>query len=115
MGLIMKSRKCHVETVADPMEVVASIERTTFDFDLAVVDLQLPGISGVELIDRIKKHVPDLPVVAISGDDEMQAQVHNISHQICSFFQKPVDLNSLLECAERAIGRSIRQASASRD
>lgn len=36
-------------------------------FDLAMVDMFMPGLGGLETIARIRKHAPDLPVIATSG------------------------------------------------
>lgn len=39
----------------------------TFDFNLAIVDIYLPGIDGVKVIKQIRERVPELPIIAMSG------------------------------------------------
>lgn len=43
---------------------------TRCDTDIAIVDMSLPGVSGIELIKTIHAHYPDMPVLVISMHDE---------------------------------------------
>jgi len=70
-----------VETAADCADGLALFERTQMSdepFDLAVLDLNMPGFSGVEesgagldLLSRLLDRQPDLPVVVLTAYDEV--------------------------------------------
>ncbi len=53
----------------DPMEALALCRRTYFD--LALLDYEMPGMTGAQLAREIKYLVPDVPVVLISGRTSM--------------------------------------------
>ena len=68
-----------------------------------VLDIRMPGISGVELQKRIAGTHRDLPVVVITGhgDDETKRQA--LSAGAVAFLYKPFDDHALLEAIERAL------------
>lgn len=51
-------------------EVLDSLRRVTFD--LLLLDLNMPGISGVDLISRVKAHCANLPILVLTMHDEAQ-------------------------------------------
>jgi CheY-like chemotaxis protein len=54
-----------VIAVQDPVEALGTCKRTSFD--LALLDYEMPGMTGSQLAQEIKFMVPDAPVVLISG------------------------------------------------
>ena len=62
---------CRVETASNGDAALKFLGVDTFDLVLA--DIKMPGMSGLELLDRIKKETPDLTVVMMTahGDIEM--------------------------------------------
>jgi len=72
--------------------------------DLLVIDVKLPGISGLELMDKIKARQPDLKVILITGltDHHTRRAVANAGAD--AFFFKPVELGDLLASIEALIG-----------
>jgi CheY-like chemotaxis protein len=60
-----------VITKNDPLEALALCERTYFD--LALLDYEMPSLSGSKLAQEIKYLVPDVPVVLISGRTTLPA------------------------------------------
>ncbi len=68
------------------------------EFDLILTDIFMPAMTGIELIDLLKKQGCFLPVVVISGylDDRLKSQ---LSKRGCSkFINKPFEPNVLLDC-----------------
>ena len=63
-------------TAGDPLEAIASAEQTTFD--LAVLDYELPNMSGISLAKSLRRIKPLVPLVLFSGclsitDEELSA------------------------------------------
>ncbi len=77
----------------------------TATVDLAVLDIQMPGIHGLELLARIHKAWPTLPVVLCSGLPKLfdDYAVWDAMPQIAGLFGKPVELRSLLAAVRRAL------------
>jgi CheY-like chemotaxis protein len=72
--------------------------------DLLIADFRLPGISGLELMDKFKARNPDTKVILISGvtDPEIRKQVAQAGAD--AFFFKPIDIPEFLDAVERALG-----------
>src|SRR5271155_2192783 len=62
---VIKSCGFDVISAGDPMEALSRIRRSSFD--LALLDYQMPHLTGSQLAQRIKSAKPDIPVVLISG------------------------------------------------
>jgi DNA-binding response OmpR family regulator len=60
-----------VVTASTGLAAVACMEQN--DVDLAVLDVLMPGISGDAVADRLRQIVPELPVLLMTGSDEVYA------------------------------------------
>ena len=65
ISLILKTKG--FEVIEADSGIVGLKKLETFDFDLAIVDIYLPGMDGVKVIKQIRERVPDLPIIAMSG------------------------------------------------
>jgi DNA-binding NtrC family response regulator len=77
-------------------------------YDLLLLDLALPGESGIDLLPRIKSLVPDLPVIMITAYGTVGNVVDAIRAGASNFVQKPWDNEKLLADIRAAIGRNNR-------
>lgn len=75
-------------------------------YDLLLLDLALPGESGIDLLPRIKNLVPNLPVIMITAYGTVGNVVDAIRAGASNFTQKPWDNEKLLADIRAAIGRS---------
>ena len=82
------------------------------DFDVILTDLEMAGLSGIELCERILLVRPDMPVVVVTGDATMAAAVAAIRAGAYDFLTKPVDAALLSRSVSRALshGRLRREA-----
>jgi CheY-like chemotaxis protein len=73
------------------------------DFDLLVADVRLPGISGLELMRRIRNQNPELKVILVTGivDPDLRKQVALAGAD--AFFIKPIELADFLDTVERCL------------
>ena len=76
--------------------------------DLLVVDIQMPGMSGIELCKRLEKHHRKLPVIIISGYRYREVIKNLHSDSEIYYLEKPFQPEEFLEHVDRAI-RSIRE------
>ncbi len=75
-------------------------------YDLLLLDLALPGESGIDLLPRITSLVPGLPVIMITAYGTVGNVVDAIQAGAANFVQKPWDNEKLLADIRTAIGRS---------
>jgi DNA-binding NtrC family response regulator len=78
---------------------------TRYAFDLLLLDLALPGESGIDLLPRIRSLAPDLPVIMITAYGTVGNVVDAIRAGASNFIQKPWDNEKLLADIRSAIGR----------
>jgi len=83
----------------------------------ALVDVNMPGIDGLQLQEEIKRQQIPVPVIIVTGNGDIPLAVRAMRAGAVDFIEKPVDQGHLLESIRKAIalGREQRQASASTD
>jgi len=75
-------------------------------YDLLLLDLALPGESGIDLLPRIKSLVPDLPIIMITAYGTVNNVIDAIRAGASNFIQKPWDNEKLLADIRSAIGKN---------
>ena len=100
-----------LQTLGHPLDLVhapsgeeALLEASRRKVDLLVTDYLLPGISGVELMRKIKARHPDLKVIFISGMKERKARAEMLAAGAVAIFEKPLLLADFLDAVERSLG-----------
>ena len=93
-----------VDLTADGFAGLDQLTRNTYD--LLLLDLALPGESGIDLLPRIKSLVPDLPVIMITAYGTVGNVVDAIRAGASNFVQKPWDNEKLLADIRIAIGKN---------
>jgi two-component system response regulator HydG len=86
----------------------------TGDFDVVVTDLQMPGLSGLELCERIVGARPDVPVVVVTAHATVESAVGAIRAGAYDFVTKPLKLQPFQLTVERAARHRELQAEVKR-
>ena len=82
-----------VEAFGSP---AGALEKIRYDqFDLLLTDLQMPGITGLELLEQAKRRDPTLSIVMITGQGSIETAVDAIKKGADDYILKPVDINVL--------------------
>jgi two-component system CheB/CheR fusion protein len=71
-----------------------------------VLDLHFQDMGGLELLERLRRLKHALPTIVMSGSSQIPDAVQAMKSGAVDFIVKPVDEGSLLECVQRALGRS---------
>ncbi len=75
------------------------------NYDLVLCDIKMPGMDGIEVLNRIAADHPDTAVVMISGHGDIETAVDCIKKGAYDFISKPPDLNRLLNTVRNALDR----------
>jgi DNA-binding NtrC family response regulator len=95
------------EGVADGTELLAALEREPAD--LLLLDLRLPGASGLELLPAIRALDPTLPVIMMTAYGEIETAVAAVRAGAHHFLEKPIALPELILLIEQALeARELR-------
>lgn len=68
----------------------------TYQYDLIILDLMLPGMDGSEVLRRIRKENSSVPVLILSARDALQDKVSNMEHGADDYLTKPFAFAELL-------------------
>jgi LmbE family N-acetylglucosaminyl deacetylase/CheY-like chemotaxis protein len=82
----------------------------TGQWDLLITDIELPGMNGLELLDKVRELAPGLPVVVLTGHASVDYAVSALRAAAAEFLQKPVSRATLVAKATELIeaGRAAR-------
>jgi DNA-binding response OmpR family regulator len=101
-----------VDVVGNGQEALAVARATPFD--LAVVDVMLPGLDGLELIERMRAAGLKLPVLVLSARRSVDDRVAGLRRGGDDYLTKPFSFIELLARVQALVRRSTAQADASR-
>ncbi len=93
-----------VELAIDPYKAVEYIEKKSFDCIL--LDVKMPGLDGLQLMDKILEVDPLVPVIFISGQSNIPLAVHAMKKGAYDFIEKPIEPNRLIMMLKHAIEKN---------
>ena len=65
-------------------------------FDVLITDIKMPGMSGIELLDKVRVHHPETEVIIITGFGSISSAVEAMKKGAVDYITKPFDLDELL-------------------
>ena len=92
-----------VESVQDGFSAVKRVEEA--DFDLMILDVMMPKMDGLEVLQAVKERHPDLDVIMMTGLSEIQTAVKAMKLGAFDYLSKPFDPDELLLVVNRALER----------
>ncbi len=95
-----------VKLAANGAEGLALIEKG--DIDLVITDLRMPGISGEEVLAKVRGESPGIPVIVLTGHGSIDTAVDAMRNGAYDFLTKPLSLDRLSLIVKRALaGREL--------
>src|SRR3990167_6219135 len=73
--------------------------------DLVTVDLRMPGLSGIKVLEKIKKQDSDIEAIVITGYGSLDTAVEGLRLGAFDYISKPFDVNHILDLVRRALER----------
>jgi signal transduction histidine kinase/DNA-binding response OmpR family regulator len=92
-----------VEMAGDGREAVEKVRRASFD--VAICDLQMPGIDGIETITRIRAINPDIQFIILTAHGTLESAIESLRIGAFDFLHKPVATKDLLFSVGKALER----------
>lgn len=90
----LRAERFAVDTVATGREGESYLQ--AYPYDLLVLDLMLPQLSGTELLRRVRKSLPSLPVLVLTARDAVEDKVLHFEAGADDYLTKPFDFAELL-------------------
>jgi len=105
LSQILTDEGYEVETVGLGQEAAARALAHDGRFDAVFLDVWLPDVDGLAVLDRLQDARPDLPVVMISGHGTVETAVQAVKRGADDFLEKPLSLERILLTLEKALER----------
>ena len=101
--LFLEKKGYEVVTVTNGNDAIEECRKRTFD--LVLLDEMMPGLSGLETLQRIKEISPQVPIVMVTKSEEEDIMNQAIGQQIADYLIKPVNPNQILLSLKKNIHR----------
>jgi DNA-binding NtrC family response regulator len=92
-----------LEAVQDGLEALRKIE--TSDYDVLILDIMMPKIDGLEVLQRVKEMHPDIDIIMITGLSQIETAVRAMKLGAFDYLPKPFDPDELKLVVQRAFER----------
>ncbi len=91
----MEGRGLKVNTSTSGEDALKRVKEK--DFDAIILDLAMPGMSGIETLKRIRSENPDVQIIMLTGHGSVEKGVEAIKAGAVDFLEKPADLSKIME------------------
>jgi DNA-binding response OmpR family regulator len=94
VSVILKDEGYIVDLAATGNEAIQKTEETTYN--VALLDIKLPDMEGVDLLNLLKETVPKIRKIMVTGYPSMQNAITALNKKADAYLIKPVDIEKLL-------------------
>ncbi len=101
---ILEYEKYEVDLAEDGNKGIEKLKNA--EYDVVLCDIKMPGLDGIEVLERLMELGLDTPVVMISGHGNIDTAVDSIKKGAFDYIEKPLDLNRLLITIRNAMDKS---------
>jgi DNA-binding NtrC family response regulator len=102
---ILADERYEVESVADGWDALRKIDEN--NYDVLIVDIMMPKIDGLEVLQHVKERHPDIDVIMMTGLSQIQTAVRAMKLGALDYLSKPFDPDELKLVVERAMERRL--------
>ena len=106
LRLLVKSLRMNVETYLSAQEFLDSYDPARPG--CLVLDVRMPGISGLELQEKLRQRNISIPVIIMTGYGEVAVAVEAMKKNAMEFLEKPINGQVLLDRIQKAIAKDAR-------
>jgi len=107
--LFLRSKGYEVSTANSGRDAIEAAR--TGDFDLIILDENMPGLTGLETLAEIKQTQPDIPVIMITKSEEENLMNQALGNKIADYLIKPVNPNQIFLSLKKILhsGKLVNQ------
>lgn len=109
LGRLLRAFGYEVETFSYGREFLDSLAEHRPD--CTIIDLHLPGLSGLEVHQHLAQQGIDVPCIILTGKDEPRLRERALASGVAAYLKKPLDAQSLLVAIESAVAAQGSSAS----
>ena len=99
---VLRRRGCEARAVYDGELALAAIAEAPEQVDVVLTDLQMTGLSGLELCAQLRERHPDIPIIVATGQHSVETAVASLRAGAYDFVTKPLAVDAVVAAVERA-------------
>ena len=103
--LLMQTGKHEVKTLEDSTKAIQELDRGRYD--VLLLDMDMPGVTGLDILQYAREKYPDLETIVLTGVEDVQLAVRAMKLGAYDYLSKPVNNDLLLLVLERALERML--------
>ncbi len=97
----LDSEGYQVHTLIDPTQALDELREA--EYHVVILDLIMPKLSGIELLDQIRNIDSDIAVIVLTGKPSVDSATESIALEVSAYITKPVSTTELRETLDRVI------------
>ncbi|UUZ69510.1 response regulator [Polaromonas sp. P2-4] len=106
LALLIGTVGLRVQSWADPQTFISEFDRQTVG--AIVLDVRMPGISGLSVLDTLKAQGVDQPIIMLTGHGTVEMCRRAFKSGAAEFLEKPVNDEQLLEALQNAVRQHVK-------
>jgi len=99
VGMILQEHGYQVQSFTQPRQAIQAVRKTPFD--IALVDIKMPDLSGLEVVEKIKSEDPRVAVLVMTAFPDVQTAAETMRLGARDYVTKPFREEQLLQAVER--------------
>ncbi|HSD63788.1 MAG TPA: sigma-54 dependent transcriptional regulator [Ignavibacteriaceae bacterium] len=104
-SLLQEEGYQNIITVPDPLKVEEILKKN--QIDIILLDVYMPGMNGLELLENLIPQYPQVPFIMITGVDDVQIALKAVKLGAYEFITKPPDIDRLSLTIKRALQQKL--------
>ena len=110
VAIFLRQNGFEVDTAVDGKDGLSKFEKK--DYFLVITDINMPGMTGLELLGAVKKVRKDVDVVMITGNVDLDYAIQAIKQGAYDYFRKPFDFEDVMLTVGRVVEKRVLQRKA---
>lgn len=99
--MLLSQAGYHVESETDSTKVIGRLRDT--HYHMIILDLMMPQLSGIEVLDRIREVDGDIAIVIFTAHPSVDSAVNALQHNVSDYVRKPFDVDEFTQKIERIL------------
>jgi len=104
MVMLKQAGRFEVELLSDSTQAFAVL--ASGNFDLVLLDMDMPVVTGLDVLRHVRRNHPNVEVVVVTGVEDVQLAVESMKLGAYDYLCKPVESSRLVTCIDRALEHS---------
>ncbi len=105
LGEILENEGIQVVEAKNGMEALVAFKKDDHKFDAVFLDIKMPEMDGMKVLEKMMQLAPETPVIMISGHGDDDTAVECTQRGAYAFMRKPIDLHVMLVTLRNALER----------